>query len=191
MAAKFMALFLVGIIVIIFGGILWFAEEQGMIHVSGQIRDVGGALPFGLGEKIKPSAGPPISELRELEQISEEKAREDRWAALKKKEEELRKAEEELNSDRLKLSQWEGELIRRENAFKEREATFTDKEKQYERSVKFYLTMRPAAAAKVLSQQEDLQVIEIFRRMPERNVSAILSEMDPAVAGAIMRKMAR
>jgi len=190
MAAKLMALFLVGIIIVIFGGILWFAEEQGMIEVSGPLRDIGGSLPV-IGTNIKPPAQAPESELRELAQFSQEKAREDRWAALKKKEEELRKAEEELNSDRLRLSQWEGELVRRENAFKERESTYTDKEKQYERSVKFYLTMRPAAAARVLSQQEDLQVIEIFRRMPERNVSAILSEMDPAVAGAIMRKMAR
>jgi flagellar motility protein MotE (MotC chaperone) len=57
--------------------------------------------------------------------------------------------------------------------------------------VKFYLSMRPAAAAKVLAQQEDLLVIELFRRMPERNVAAILAEMDPTVSGAIMRKMSR
>lgn len=190
MGVKFLATLLLTIILAITGGVLWFAEEEGMIQVSGPLRDIGGTLPW-VGEKISPAARPPATELRELEQLSEEKARDERWAQLKKKEEELRTAENELNGDRSRLSQWEVALEQREGALNEREKTFTDREKQFERSVKFYLTMRPAAAARVLSQQEDLQVIEIFRRMPEQNVSAILSEMDPAVAGAIMRKMAR
>lgn len=187
---KLLALVLVGIILTLIGGVLWFAENEGLVEVSGPLRAVGGHIPV-VGAYIRPSTDPPTSELRELEQLSEQRARDERGAALKRKEEELRKAETELNADRLRLSQWEEALERREGAIKDREESFTDKEKQYERSVKFYLTMRPAAAARVLSQQEDILVIEIFRRMPERNVAAILAEMDPAVAGAIMRKMAR
>jgi flagellar motility protein MotE (MotC chaperone) len=181
---------LLGVILAVIAGVLYFLDSKGMINVEAEVRTWGGALPYA-GAWFSPPASAPASELLELERLQAERARDDRWAALRKKEDDLQKAEGLLNEERSRLSQWEGELERRELAIDEREKEFTDREKQYDRAVQYYLTMRPAAAAKVLSQQEDLLVIEIFRRMPERNVSAIMAEMDPAVAGAIMRKMSR
>lgn len=190
MSSKLLALLLLILIAVMIGGVLAFADQQGLVNIRGPLTELGAHIPY-VGPKIAPATGPPEQELHELEKLSEERAREDRWALLKNKEEELKKAESVLNEDRSRLSQWEGELERRELAINEREKEYTDKEKQYQRAVKSYLAMRPASAAKVLSQQEDLLVIEIFRRMPERNVAAILAEMDPSVAGAIMRKMSR
>lgn len=181
---------LVLIIVAVIGGMLYWADSEGLVNVSGPAKSMGGSLPW-VGQYIAPAVRPPAQEIRELERLQEERSRDQRWSALKKKEEELRRAESVLNDERARLGQWEGELERREGALEEREKAFTDREAQYQRSVRFYLTMRPASAAKVLSQLEDLEAIEIFRRMPERNVSAILAEMDPSVAGAIMRKMSR
>jgi flagellar motility protein MotE (MotC chaperone) len=173
------------------GGIFWFMETEGIADVSGTLTAVGSQVPW-LGEYVAPAAtATPAAELRELERLKEEEARERRLAQLKLTQEELLRVEGRLNEDRSRLAQWENEIERREAAIDEREKQFTEREKQYERSVKFYLSMRPAAAAKVLAQQEDLLVIELFRRMPERNVAAILAEMDPTVSGAIMRKMSR
>jgi flagellar protein FlbB len=173
------------------GGVFWFMEAEGLADVSGTLTAVGSQIPL-LGEYVAPPAtATPAAELRELERLKEEEARERRLAQLKLTQEELLRAEGRLNEDRSRLAQWENEIERREAAIEEREKQFTERERQYERSVKFYLSMRPAAAAKVLAQQEDLLVIELFRRMPERNVAAILAEMDPTVSGAIMRKMSR
>jgi flagellar motility protein MotE (MotC chaperone) len=181
---------LLGVILAVIGGVLYFLDSKEMINVEGEVQAWGGNLPY-VGSYFAPPASAPATEFQELERLQAERARDDRWAALRKKEEDLKKAEALLNEDRSRLAQWEGELERRELAIDEREKESADREAQYERAVKYYLTMRPAAAAKVLSQLEDLLVIEIFRRMPERNVSAIMAEMDPAVAGAIMRKMSR
>ena len=173
------------------GGVFWFMEAEGLADVTGTLTAFGSQIPW-VGEYVAPAArATPVAELRELERLKEEEARERRTAQLKLKEDELRTAENLLNEDRSRLAQWENEIERREAAIDEREKQFTDREKQYERSVQFYLSMRPAAAARVLAQQEDLLVIELFRRMPERNVAAILAEMDPAISGAIMRKMSR
>lgn len=181
---------LVGLILAVFGGVLYWADSEGLIDVVEPATVALGKVPY-VGPYIHAPGGQPAAEIRELERLQEERARDQRWSALKKREEELRRAENTLNEERARLGQWEAELERRELAINDRERSFTDREQQYERSVRTYLTMRPAAAARVLSQLEDLEVIEIFRRMPERNVSAILGEMDPAVAGAIMRKMSR
>ncbi|MEK8023079.1 MAG: hypothetical protein AAB229_04650 [Candidatus Hydrogenedentota bacterium] len=190
MQTKLIAAVLLILILGMIGAVLTFAEDQGLIEIREPLRTMGSRIPY-VGHYITAPASAPAEELREIERLSEERAREDRWALLKKKEEELKKAEGLLNEDRSRLSQWEGELERRELALDEREKDYADKEKQYGRAVRSYLAMRPASAAKVLSQQEDLLVIEIFRRMPERNVASILAEMDPSVAGAIMRKMSR
>jgi len=171
-------------------GVLYFLQSEGFVDVSGPLTGIAGEIPW-VGKYFDHGSGLPYNELAELERLKEKTAREDRWLTLKKKEDKLRKDEQTLNEDRDRLSQWERELERREEALVLREKEFTNKEAQYEKAVKFYLSMRPVAAAKVLSQQDDLLVIELFRRMPERNVSAILAEMDPTVAGAIMRKMAR
>lgn len=173
------------------GGVFWFMETEGLADVSGTLTAVGSQVPW-LGAYVAPAAtATQTAELRELERLKEAEAREQRLAQLRLKEEELRNAETLLNEERSRLAQWEDEIERRETAIDEREKQFTDRERQYERSVRFYLSMRPASAARVLAQQEDLLVIELFRRMPERNVAAILAEMDPAVSGAIMRKMSR
>lgn len=190
MTSRIQVILLLIVILAVVGGVLTFFEEQGMVNVSGELRAWSGLLPY-IGPWLNPPASAPAAELRELERLQEDRAREDKWAALRTKDEELKKAESLLNEERSRLSQWEGELERRELAIDNREKETSDREKQYERAVKYYLTMRPISAAKVLSQQEDLLVIEIFRRMPERNVAAIMAEMDPAVAGAIMRKMSR
>ncbi len=181
---------LILIIVATVGGVLYFMDTIGMVDVSQGARDIGGSLPW-VGSWLRGPLALPATEVGELERLQEARAREDQWALLTKSQEELSRAEKALNEERARLEQWEQELERREEAITNREGEFTDREAQYKRAVQFYLSMRPAAAAKVLSQQEDLLVIEIFRRMPERNVSAIMAEMDPAVAGAIMRKMSR
>lgn len=190
MRSRVLSILLVLLILGVFGGILYWADQQDLVDVVDPTTAFVARIPL-VGPRLVPAAGPPAREIRELERLHEEQARDQRWAALRKREEELRAAENLLNEERARLGQWEAELERREMAINDRQRSFTDREQQYERSVRTYLSMRPAAAARVLSQLEDLEVIEIFRRMPERNVSAILGEMDPSVAGAIMRKMSR
>ncbi len=187
---RVLIVFLVLLILGVFGGVVYWADAEGLVDVVDPVTASLATVPY-IGPYVQATGGQPATEIRELERLQEERARDQRWSALKKREEELRRAESTLNEERARLGQWEAELERRELAINDRERSFTDREQQYERSVRTYLTMRPAAAARVLSQLEDLEVIEIFRRMPERNVSAILGEMDPAVAGAIMRKMSR
>lgn len=190
MRNRALSVLLVLIILVVLAGILYWADQQDLIDVVDPATALVGRIPI-VGPRLVPAAGPLAREIRELERLHEEQARDRRWAALRKREEELRAAENLLNEERARLGQWEAELERRELAINDRQRALTDREQQYERSVRMYLSMRPAAAARVLSQLEDLEVIEIFRRMPERNVSAILAEMDPSVAGAIMRKMSR
>lgn len=192
MGVKIQIFLLLGIIATIVGGTLYLAEQEGLIpaEASSTLRTIGAGIPY-LGEYMGVSDVLPADETNELQELQETRAQEEKWENLKSSQEELKKAENELNSERQRLSQWEGELERREQAIKEREEEFDNKESRYKMAVKFYLQMKPNAAAQILSKQDDILVIEIFRRMPERNVSSILSQMDPAVAGAIMRKMAR
>lgn len=190
MSNRFLIVFLILLILGVFGGVLYWADSEGLVDVVDPAVSAVAAVPL-VGPRLVPQGGQPATEIRELEELQEERARDQRWSALRKREEELRRAESSLDEERARLGQWEAELERREGAITDRERAFVDREQQYERAVKMYLSMRPAAAARVLSQLEDLEVIEIFRRMPERNVSAILGEMDPSTAGAIMRKMSR
>lgn len=190
MKSNLIALLLVLIITATIAGFLALAENEGLVNVSTPLRLLAGRIPW-VGHYVAPSTAPPAEELAELERLKAEEAREEQWSALKKTEGELKKAEAELNSERQRLAQWEDELERREAALIERQQEYENQEKQYELAVKYYRSMKPVTAARILSQQEDLLVIELFRRMPERSVAAILAEMDPAVAGTIMRKMAR
>jgi len=190
MKSNLIALLLVLIITATIAGFLALGENEGLINVSTPLRLLAGRVPWA-GQYVAPSTSPPAAELAELERIKAEETREEQWSELKKTESDLKKAEDELNTERQRLAQWEDELERREAAFTERQQEYEDREKQYELAVKYYRSMKPVTAAKILAQQEDLLVIELFRRMPERSVAAILAEMDPAVAGTIMRKMAR
>ncbi|MBL4889751.1 MAG: hypothetical protein JKX97_07005 [Candidatus Lindowbacteria bacterium] len=189
-SAKVQTILLLGIIITIVGGMLYLAEQEGMINVTEPAEILAAQIPY-VKNYVAASDKMPAQELAELEKIQEEQAMIEKWEKLKGAEDELKKVEGDINQDRKKLSQWEGELERREKAIKEREDEFKDKDLRYKKAVKFYLTMRPQKAASILSKQDDILVIEIFNRMPERNVAAILSEMDATVAGTIMRKMAR
>lgn len=190
MFSRLLGLFFLMVIGSVVGGAIWFGESHGLFHVTGPAREKLAAVPY-VGKYLGIAPQLPRRELAEIEKLQEERAREDRWAIVKKAEGDLKRAETDINDEKQRLSQWEAELERREEALVQREKEATDREKQYEISVKYYLSMRPSAAAQILSRQDDILVIEILRRMPERNVAAILMEMDPAVAGAIMRKMAR
>lgn len=191
MKVKLTVLMLLVIIIATVSGVIMLGEREGIIRpVTPDITAMIGMIPW-VGPWIFPPPQPPLQEQAALGKLQEENARVAQWEELRRTEAELKKAEDELNNQRQRLSQWEDELERRAQALTAREQEYNDRKKQYEQQIKFYLSMKPATAAKILAQQEDLLVVELFRRMPERNVAAIVGEMDPAVAATIMRKMNR
>lgn len=179
-------LFLLVLILLTSGGLyLTFASIGVFPPVGPTLR----MIPY-LGDWISPP--PPVAgaALRDLEASQAVEARNKAERDYEEKWKVLRGAEEEMNTERQRLTQWEEALEKREEAIHEREAETRNRDAALTRLVAYYSSMRPADAARILAQQEDLVVVEVFRRMDERQVSAIVAAMDPQIAGTILRKMA-
>lgn len=128
--------------------------------------------------------------LTALEAEAARKAEDARARELEEARAKLAEAEAALEAERQRLAQWRDALAKREEALEAREREARDRDRAFARLVAYYASMRPQDAARILAQQEDLVVVEIFRRMEERQVSAILAQMDPQIAATILRKMA-
>lgn len=180
-------LFLLFLIFLTGGGLYLFFSDLGIVPNATPWVS---RIPY-LGSKLStpPSTAAPGT-LDALEARQAAEARRTKEREFEEKLKTLRRAEEELNAERQRLTQWEEALEKKEEAIEEREKEATDREATFARLVTFYTSMRPADAARILSQQEDLVVVEIFRRMDERQASAILGSMDAQIAGTILRKMA-
>lgn len=177
------------LIALIAGGLYW-SENVGLTDLGGILKPWAASVP-GLGSYFKEPSNLSPEELRTEDFLRREASLQDLLAQIEKEKQQLKGIQEELNREKERLSYWEEELERREQAFQERENQFEDREARYQRFAAIYSGMRPVDAAAILETLDDLLVIEIFNRMENRNISAVLREMDPEVAGTIMRKMSR
>ncbi len=180
-------LFLLVLIALTSGGLYLAFSSIGLLPDPGPTL---GKIPW-IGPRIHPTA--PAAGGADLRDLESRQASEARRAAERDYEEKwktLHGAEEEMNAERQRLTQWEEALEKREEAIRERETEARNKDAAMARLVTYYSSMRPVDAARILAQQEDLVVVEVFKRMDERQVSAIVAAMDPQIAGPILRKMA-
>lgn len=125
-------------------------------------------------------------ELRKLQESIEMKMEE-----LEKKEEGLVGKEKELSNFEKELKGKDEELRQKDIALQERIDAFNNREANLNRMATLYQNMSPVKSAAILQNLDDQIVIDIFRRMEEGIVSAILMQMDPQKAAVVSRKMSR
>ena len=182
------------IIVLFFGGILWF-DYLGIINAREQI-----AFVYGLINREKPIKIEDTDSEFLLEEERYNKIRE----ALDIYEEELnRKNEEIANLDmevrqRMQLlDEKEKAFLERENSFNERTNLYENKIANIEQSSKYLTGMPPAKATDILVEMNDQDVIDILRvteRIAQESgemslVAYWLSLLPPERSAAIKRKM--
>jgi len=172
---------------IVGGGI--YLDKLGVIN----LKPVLSKIPVVKNKYLSVKGSPEVSfellkgeELRKFQESIEMKMEE-----LEKKEEGLVGKEKELSNLEKELKGKDEELRQKDIALQERIDAFNDQEANLGKMATLYQSMSPAKSAAILQNLDDQIVIDIFRRMEEGIVSAVLMQMDPQKAAAVSRKMSR
>lgn len=176
------------VLVGILAGMVWGAEAIGLVDTRKVMRLVLGRVP-GFGNQFQPPSAVTGSDFARADALAYERAAVERARTLDEREEELRKEEEEIRAGRDRLARDTEDLAVREESLRRAQGAFDARETEVARLVTLYTGMRPQEAARVFERTDDLLVIEIIRRMPSTNASAILRVMDPDIAARITRQM--
>ena len=178
---------LVGLIIaLVVSGLLWL-DHMGVVNFKGNVYPKLATLPL-VGRFFTPPAYVwedfRKEELRKLNDSIVLKLEE-----FKVKEEELKEREENLVKREEGFVQREEDFMNKTWALEERMAQYEDEEKKLGKLVSYYENMNPDAAAKILAEMDDLDAIEILRRMRDETVAVIFMNMYPKRAGELSRKM--
>jgi hypothetical protein len=170
-------------------GVVWGAEAVGLVEVRGAARKQLARLPY-----VGPTwFGPPprlsADDLTRADALAAERRAASRAQDLDAREEEVGRARDEVEAERRRLAAQEEDLRVREENLARAQATYDSREAEVGRLVTLYTGMRPQEAAAVFERTDDLLVVEILRRMPPANASAILRVMNPDVAARLTRQM--
>jgi hypothetical protein len=180
-------LFLLFLALIIAGGFI--LDFLGLLNFRAMIYPYLGKVPL-IGTYFVPRIEPweviKEEELRRLRASIEE-----RWRMLEEREEKLARDREELAKLEEELKLEREELQAQREALRERIVKYEEEEERLKRLASYYQRMRPAEAASILQELDDMTIINIFRHMPEGTVSIILMNMVPSRAAEITRKMSR
>ncbi len=152
-------------------------------------------IPF-----IKEQYAPKVEDPYLLEKLELEK----KWRLLDEKlrvlEEEKKKIQNELRKIEIEKQDISIEKEKVKNMIGEFEKARTEKEsyeKKVEALAEYIENMPPLDAVKIIEKQEDLMIIDIFKKMDEKAkksgkqsiVPYLISKMDPEQAARIQRKM--
>lgn len=168
--------------------ILWGAETIGVAEVSGPARGLLARLPLVGGSFAPP---PPLtgSDLARTDALALARVAAERERRLEEREAEIAKAEAALEEERARLERWKTDLDARAADLARAQAEYDSREAEVRRLVTLYTGMRPQEAARVFERTDELLVVEILRRMPPTNASAILRVLDPEYAARLTRQM--
>ncbi len=181
------------LILVLFGLLisgLFMMDRFGLLDAKSRIYAALKPVPY-VGEYLAPS---PVSRiayrserLRKLQQQLDRRERQ-----LQQRRNSLNQEAQELRAKESRLQRLEREIQQRESALLDRKQRFEDREERYQYLANLYSSMRPEDAAQRLGNiQDDAIVIAVLRRMETRSSSIILSNLDPARAADVTRKMAR
>ncbi|MCX7821604.1 MAG: hypothetical protein N2258_08035 [Brevinematales bacterium] len=149
---------------------------------------------------LKEQYTPRIEDPYLLEKVELEK----KWQVLEEKikglEEEKKKIEKELRDINIEKENIAQEKENIKNMISEFERAQSEKEsysKRLDSLAEYIENMPPLDAVKIIEKQEDLMIIDLFKRMDERAKKAgrqsivpyLISKMDPEQAARIQRKM--
>lgn len=149
---------------------------------------------------LKEQYTPRIEDPYLLEKVELEK----KWQLLEEKikglEEEKKKIEKEIRDINIEKQNIAQEKENIKNMISEFERAQSEKEsysKRLDSLAEYIENMPPLDAVKIIEKQEDLMIIDLFKRMDERAkktgrqsiVPYLISKMDPEQAARIQRKM--
>ncbi|MEJ5283750.1 MAG: periplasmic-type flagellar collar protein FlbB [Brevinematia bacterium] len=149
---------------------------------------------------LKEQYTPRIEDPYLLEKVELEK----KWQLLEEKikglEEEKKKIEKEIRDINIEKENIAQEKENIKNMISEFERAQSEKEsysKRLDSLAEYIENMPPLDAVKIIEKQEDLMIIDLFKRMDERAKKAgrqsivpyLISKMDPEQAARIQRKM--
>ncbi len=149
---------------------------------------------------LKEQYTPRIEDPYLLEKVELEK----KWQLLEEKikglEEEKKKIEKEIRNINIEKENIAQEKENIKNMISEFERAQSEKEsysKRLDSLAEYIENMPPLDAVKIIEKQEDLMIIDLFKRMDERAKKAgrqsivpyLISKMDPEQAARIQRKM--
>lgn len=96
--------------------------------------------------------------------------------------------EAELEDKRRELQALQSEVSQREESLKALAAKIReDASQKTEKTIAAYRSMKPKKVAAVLSQMDAVEAATVLYLLPDEQRAKIVSELDPAVAGALLR----
>jgi flagellar protein FlbB len=181
------------------GGIVWF-DFLNIIDAKSVLAPVYKYIPFIQGEgRSQPKTQPDEILNLDAERLAV------RLEALELRSLEMDTRQKTLDSRFGEIEQMAQELEERQKALDEREKSLSaqakdvdDRNRNVEQNARYLTGMRPEDAVRILSQLGDQDVIDVFRKTEEiaqaegsaSLVSVWLSQLEPARAAELQRKMA-
>ena len=188
------------VLVLLFGGLLWF-DFLGIIDVKSTLQPVLSPILNLVGIKTRTTTVPSTESPMLLDSARVVKERE----ALGLQEQELQKQQQAIADKSAQLDKKEAELQDRENTLSDREKSFNEKVKQYDnrranliQNSQYLSSMPPDQAVAIMSKYDDQLLIDTLRVTEELSqqsgqaslVPYWLSKLSPDRAAEIQRKMA-
>lgn len=184
-----LSIFLFLVLCGLLAGGIYMLDTLGLVDVRTQLNRYLADTPY-VGQFVQ--ARPISQEAYETSRLRElrEKVRKKR-SQLQQQKQELQQRQNKLQQKRRTLNQMEESLEQREQALAQRRSRFESEEARVQYLADLYSNMPPAASASRLQTiREDRIVISILRKMETATSSIILSNMNPARAAQLTRKMA-
>ena len=96
--------------------------------------------------------------------------------------------EAELEGKRRELQALQAEVVQREESLKALAAKIReDATQKTEKTIAAYRSMKPKKVAAVLSQMDAVEAATVLYLLPDEQRAKVVSELDPAIAGALLR----
>ncbi len=191
-------LLLLLIIVMVFGGLLWF-DYLGFLDVKDTLSPVLSIFTKRRRTKVEEIAAPEVLDERRLAK---------QWEALDLRAQELDAREEEIALKEMEIQEMIETLQEREKALEEREKSFNvrvnlydNKKANVEQNARYLTGMNPEFAVDILMKMEDQDAIDHLRaaeRLAQEAGEAsivsywlsLIAEDNPSHAARLQRKMA-